>query len=761
MKYLSLFSGIEAATVAWEPLGWDPVAYSEIDPFPSAVLAYRFPEVPNLGDVTQVDWSEYRGAVNLIVGGSPCQSFSMGGRREGLAGESGLMFEYIRAVREVLPRYFIWENVFGALSSEGGEAFRQLLSEMDALGYGLAWRILDAQFFGVPQRRERVFLVGVLGDPERAAEILFEQESLRWDCASSRDKRKALIAKAERGPSGCYTLKVRCGCAGGGKGALVQDDLSATLTHHNDQTLFAPQEDGTLLPRNLTPLEWERLQGFPSVVKLEVEKMTSDELISCALANGDIFCDFETGEIYGTRGPGGKKLEEPRRLGFEHPSGYIHVNLSANGQKKQVRAHRIVYIAGYGGIPEGYTIDHINNEKADNRLCNLQALLPEDNSHKACADGLYLSGEENPAAKISAEVRAEILHEYARGNCTYRDLAARHGISKSRVGQIIQEDDWTRIPFQGKPAEECRDTLRYRAVGNSMAVPVMRWLGERIDRAEKRIGGEAMEVPRMPDQYRGRTTKSGGYTASAPREWTQEEIDWCLRLQAQGYSGRQIAESVGRTETSVKIKLKRLTKKDGTYNAEHVQDKYAVNRSFIADVRPASLLDCYAGKRTFYAETPEVDVTDNDANPEADTEYHLDALKLLCTMYAEGCRFDVVDLDPFGSAYDCFDLAVKMARKGLCITFGELGHKRWKRLDFVSRYYGIESLEGFTLDALIRHVQMIGRRNKKVLKVYAAREWRNIGRVWFTIEEMKITEQWAGKTAPEPTDCEAKEEADV
>lgn len=120
MRYISLFSGIEAASVAWEPLGWEPLAFSEIEPFPCALLEQRFPAVPNLGDITRIDWSPYRGTADVIVGGSPCQSFSIAGTREGLKGQSGLMFEFIRAVREVLPRYFVWENVPGALSSEGG-----------------------------------------------------------------------------------------------------------------------------------------------------------------------------------------------------------------------------------------------------------------------------------------------------------------------------------------------------------------------------------------------------------------------------------------------------------------------------------------------------------------------------------------------------------------------------------------------------------------------------------------------------------------
>ena len=201
MKYLSLFSGIEAASVAWQPLGWEPVAFSEIDPFPCAVLAHHYPDVPKLVDICDIDWSEFLdtyGRPDIIVGGSPCQSFSVAGKREGRDGASGLMREYIRAVREVRPRVFLWENVPGALTVERGAAFGQLLAEMDGLGYRLAWRILDSQFFGVPQRRRRVFLVGCLGDIDPAS-ILFESESLRRDFTPSRTKREELAKASGRG----------------------------------------------------------------------------------------------------------------------------------------------------------------------------------------------------------------------------------------------------------------------------------------------------------------------------------------------------------------------------------------------------------------------------------------------------------------------------------------------------------------------------------------------------------------------------------
>lgn len=232
IRYISLFSGIEAASCAWEPLGWEPVAFSEIEPFPCAVLAERFPDVPNLGDITEIDWKEVLekyGEVDLIVGGSPCQSFSVAGKCEGLSGESRLMFEYIRAVQEVRPRWFVWENVPGALTSEGGAAFGQLLREMDGLGYGVAWRVLDSRFFGVPQRRRRVFAVGRLGDIEGPCQVLFEPEMLRWDAPSGNKRWEELSAHA-RGRAGREaSVGLPWSAAGKASGYGIVDGLSPTL----------------------------------------------------------------------------------------------------------------------------------------------------------------------------------------------------------------------------------------------------------------------------------------------------------------------------------------------------------------------------------------------------------------------------------------------------------------------------------------------------------------------------------------------------
>lgn len=190
MRYISVCSGIEAASVAWEPLGWEPVTFAEIDPFPKAVLKSRYPDVPDLGDISQVDWRPYRGKVDLVVGGTPCQSFSIAGKREGLDGASGLVREYFRLLRIVMPRWFVWENVPGALSSNRGEDFRFILRQWEELGYTVAWRILDAQYFGVAQRRRRVFAVGYLGNWRNPFKVLFEPESLSGNPPPSRKARE-------------------------------------------------------------------------------------------------------------------------------------------------------------------------------------------------------------------------------------------------------------------------------------------------------------------------------------------------------------------------------------------------------------------------------------------------------------------------------------------------------------------------------------------------------------------------------------------
>jgi DNA (cytosine-5)-methyltransferase 1 len=179
MRYLSICSGIEAASVAWGPLGWSPVAFSEIADFPSAVLAHHYPGVPNWGDLTKFrEWPD--ADFDVLVGGTPCQSFSLAGLRKGMADPRGnLALTYLAVADRYRPDWLVWENVPGVLSSNDGRDFGAFLGALGELGYWWAYRVLDAQYYGVPQRRRRVFVVGCLGDRHGAASVLFERESLQ------------------------------------------------------------------------------------------------------------------------------------------------------------------------------------------------------------------------------------------------------------------------------------------------------------------------------------------------------------------------------------------------------------------------------------------------------------------------------------------------------------------------------------------------------------------------------------------------------
>lgn len=271
----SLFDGSGGFPLAGVMCGIAPIWASEIDPFCISVTSKRFPKMTHLGSITEINGAEIP-PVDVITFGSPCQDLSVAGRRAGLDGErSGLFIEAVRIIKEMrgatngeYPKYIVWENVPGAFSSNKGEDFRTVIEEIIKIkntnvsipqpprgkwqtagcimgdGYSLAWRVLDAQFWGVPQRRKRVFLVGSFGN-ESAAEILFKREGLRGNFKESRKAWKGLAPDTENDtylPSGEFTpktLKIRCGCEGGGKGALIQENKSATLSCNNDQVLFS------------------------------------------------------------------------------------------------------------------------------------------------------------------------------------------------------------------------------------------------------------------------------------------------------------------------------------------------------------------------------------------------------------------------------------------------------------------------------------------------------------------------------------------
>jgi len=238
MNYLSVCSGIEAATVAWHDLGWKPVAFSEIEKFPSEVLAHRYPGVPNLGDMTKYKEWNFDRSIDIVVGGTPCQSFSVAGLRKGLEDPRGnLALTFCGILDKFRPKWFVWENVPGVLSSGGGRDFGSFLGALVKLGYGFSYRVLDAQYFGVAQRRRRVFVVGHLGDWRPTAEVLFESESLQRNIKPSRKEEEDSPGFIETG-FGAYrqstvggTTKASGGVLGGGSETFIHvADKAPTLT---------------------------------------------------------------------------------------------------------------------------------------------------------------------------------------------------------------------------------------------------------------------------------------------------------------------------------------------------------------------------------------------------------------------------------------------------------------------------------------------------------------------------------------------------
>ncbi len=278
MRYLSVCSGIEAATVAWHDLGFEAAAFSEIEKFPMKLLQHHYPNTPLHGDFTTIGENDY-GAIDILVGGTPCQSFSIAGLRNGFSDERGnLALEFLQLAKRKKPKWIIWENVPGVLSSNGGKDFESFLQGLGECGYGFAYRILDAQYFGVAQQRRRLFVIGCLGDWQSAAKVLFEQESLQRNIKTHRKTRKNIADSIAK----CLT---KCGAGGGnhdpqtanyittygiqgniigrkpengGNGAGFSEEISGTLTKTDRHAICNNQ-----VVRRLTPLECERLMGFP------------------------------------------------------------------------------------------------------------------------------------------------------------------------------------------------------------------------------------------------------------------------------------------------------------------------------------------------------------------------------------------------------------------------------------------------------------------------------------------------------------------
>jgi DNA (cytosine-5)-methyltransferase 1 len=410
MRFLSVCSGIEAASVAWQPLGWKAAAFSEIEPFPCSVLAHHYPDVPNLGDMTKFkDWPDDL-SIDLLCGGTPCQSFSVAGLRKGLSDPRGnLMLTYLAIAAKYRPKWVVWENVPGVLSSwsgadetgalhegqdewEGDETsdFSCFLAGLEELGYGWAFRSLDAQFAGLAQRRERVFVVGCLGDWHGAAAVLLERHSLSGHPPPRREAGQIV------------TPTIRAGASNGGAGHGARSGDSK-------DELIVPVA-GTLEAAGGR----SRGAGTPTAMLIAGTLQANGKAAGSATQQ-----DAETGMLvtHSLRGEGFDASEDGTGRGT--PLVPVAFNWQGGGTQTTLGYDALNQIAG------------------------------------------TLVKDQTQAVHAAMQVR----------RLTPRECERLQGFP----------DDYTLIPHRGKPAA---DGPRYKALGNSWAVPCARWIGQRIEAVE-------------------------------------------------------------------------------------------------------------------------------------------------------------------------------------------------------------------------------------------------------------------------------------
>ncbi len=522
MKYGSVCSGIEAASKAWEPLGWKPAWFSEIEPFPSAVLAHHWPEVTNLGDMTKITDGVRAGEVeapDVLVGGTPCQAFSIAGLREGLSDDRGqLTLSYVELANAIDAKrrergepeaIIVWENVPGVLSTKDN-AFGCFLaglagesSELQPSGGKwthagcvsgpervIAWRVLDAQFFGVAQRRRRVFVVASARKGFDPAAVLFELDSVRRDSAPRRETQKAVAALTARGVVTCGADDNQAQA-----GHLIAECANGDVSHTLKGEGFDGSEDGTG-------------RGVPVVAFGGGNTSGNIDVATACTAHG-VRMDFdtETFAVHGTQDP-----DTNREL--------AHTLGRNNGQENACIAF------SYKDNGADATVD-------------MASTLRAGNHHTSHANGgqppaiafqpgnLSRGAGSSPSDQIFPTLKAD----HGRGRSD-QDPHVFLGTQVRRLTPIECErlqgfpDNHTLIGWRGKDAAECPDGPRYKAIGNSMAVPVMRWIGERI--------AAALPAEKLNGDYGGSKTPldQRDLWRTPPALFASLDAEFCFQLDA-------------------------------------------------------------------------------------------------------------------------------------------------------------------------------------------------------------------------------------
>jgi DNA (cytosine-5)-methyltransferase 1 len=434
MKFGSVCSGIEAASVAWHKLGWSASWLAEIEPFPSAVLAHHYPNVPNLGDMTQLPEKILSGEIeapDIFCGGTPCQAFSIAGNRNSLddaRGNLSLTFcEIANAIDSVrtTPAIIFWENVPGVLSTKDN-AFGCFLGELAGedgelkpsgkkwtnagmvLGpkRAVAWRVLDAQYFGLAQRRKRVFVVASARDGFNPAEVLFEFDGLRRDTASSRNKKETTTSDVEESVRAYNKQRI---------GEYSTEDVASTCAARD-------YKDATDLIVNVIPLNTMTMLGRPS------------------------------DDLKPRMGSGIGKETDPSPTLTKAHSHAVAYSIAENIINRQ--DHN-----GGNGIGSQEELQYTLNATGVHGICTMSDVAGP-------LDASYYKGQ---GSRQGGE-REFVGYEMAVRRLTPTECERLQGFP----------DGYTQIPWRNKSAEDCPDGPRYKALGNSWAVPVVAWIGERI-----------------------------------------------------------------------------------------------------------------------------------------------------------------------------------------------------------------------------------------------------------------------------------------
>ncbi len=423
MIYGSVCSGIEAATHAWHPLGWKASFFSEIEDFPRKVLAHHYPNTPLHGDFTTIKENDYE-PIKLLVGGTPCQSFSVAGLRAGLDDPRGnLMLEFGALAKRLHPKWLVWENVPGVLSSNGGKDFATFLAMLGELGYGFAYRVLDAQYFGVPQRRRRVFVIGCLGDFGSAAAVLFERNSLQGNSTQSKGKGQEVTGTLTRGF--------------GDRGL----DLDQIAGSGGDITASGKKTFGTLMA-NCGTKQWlgnqEALSGDYHI--LQPIALAGNTIGRQPLNGGNGNGYDESGVSYTLT-----KTDVHAVAVLPFDTTQITSPLNGNNPKYGDPCHPLAKTAHAPAIAHAFKV------------------------RGGCEGGGkgYL-GQDEQAFTLSTGADQQLFHKMQVRRLMPIECERLQGF----------RDDFTNIPGAS-------DSTRYKALGNSMAVPVMKWIGERIDMVEQ------------------------------------------------------------------------------------------------------------------------------------------------------------------------------------------------------------------------------------------------------------------------------------